>query len=56
VTQLTDSAQIIRIAAETVPSHRVDIERLLRAKVLTRMGERSIKSPPLVAPAPKPSA
>jgi small conductance mechanosensitive channel len=56
VTQLTDVAQIIRIAAETVPSHRVDIERLLRAKVLSRMGERSIKSPPVVAPVQKPPA
>ena len=56
VIQLTDSAQIVRIAAETVPSHRIDIERLLRAKVLSRMGERSIKSPPVVATVPKPPA
>jgi small conductance mechanosensitive channel len=57
VTQLTDSAQVIRVAAETVPSHRIDVERLLRARVLTRMGERSIKSPPpLAVPAPKPPA
>lgn len=55
VTQLTDVAQVIRIAAETVPSHRIDTERLLRAKVLTRMGERSIKSPPITAGLPKPS-
>lgn len=54
VTQLTDVAQVIRIAAETVPSHRIDTERLLRAKVLTRMGERSIKSPPITAGIPKP--
>jgi small conductance mechanosensitive channel len=54
VAQLTDVAQVIRIAAETVPSHRVDTERLLRAKVLTRMGERSIKSPPITAGVPKP--
>jgi moderate conductance mechanosensitive channel len=56
VTQLTDVAQIIRIAAETVPSHRIDVERLLRAKVLTRMGERSIKSPPVAVSVPKPPA
>jgi small conductance mechanosensitive channel len=56
VTQLTDVAQVIRIAAETVPSHRVDAERLLRAKVLARMGERSIKSPPVTAAIPKPPA
>ena len=27
VTQLTDTAQVIRIAAETMPSHRIDTER-----------------------------
>ena len=36
VTQLTDTAQVIRIAAETMPSHRVDTERLLRAKIVAR--------------------
>jgi small conductance mechanosensitive channel len=56
VAQLTDVAQVIRIAAETVPSHRVDTERLLRAKVLTRMSERSVKSPPITAGVPKPPA
>ena len=56
VTQLTDAAQVIRIAAETVPSHRIDVERLLRAKVLTRMSERSIKSPPIGAPIAQPPA
>jgi moderate conductance mechanosensitive channel len=53
VTQLTDTAQVIRIAAETVPSHRIDTERLLRAKVLTRMGEHAIKSPPITTSIPK---
>ena len=47
VTQLTDTAQVIRIAAETMPSHRVDIERLLRARVVARMAERGVKSPPI---------
>ena len=56
VTQLTDVAQVIRIAAETVPSHRIDTERLLRAKVLTRMAERSIKSPPITTAIPRPPA
>jgi moderate conductance mechanosensitive channel len=56
VTQLTDGAQVIRIAAETVPSHRVDVERLLRAKVLIRLGERSIKSPPVPAAVHRPPA
>ena len=45
VTQVTDTAQVIRVAAETMPSHRVDTERLLRAKILARLGERGIKTP-----------
>ncbi|MDP9185559.1 MAG: mechanosensitive ion channel family protein [Actinomycetota bacterium] len=56
VAQLTDVAQVIRIAAETVPSHRIDTERLLRAKVLTRMSEREIKSPPITVGLPQPPA
>jgi small conductance mechanosensitive channel len=55
VTQLTDVAQVMRIAAETVPSHRIDTERQLRAKVVTRMAERAIKSPPVTG-LPKPPA
>jgi small-conductance mechanosensitive channel len=57
VTQLTDTAQVIRIAAETMPSHRIDAERLLRARVIARMAERGIKSPPVPAGIPpKPTA
>lgn len=48
VTQLTDVAQVIRVAAETVPSHRADTERLLRQKIVQRIGERGIKTPPVV--------
>ncbi len=55
VTQLTDTAQVIRVAAETMPSHRVDTERLLRAKILARLGERGIKTPP-VSGMPQPPA
>jgi len=54
VTQLTDVAQVMRIAAETAPSHRVDVERLLRAKVVARMSERGIKSPPVAPGMPRP--
>jgi len=46
VTQLTDNAQVIRMAAETMPSHRVDTERLLRAKIVARLSERGVKTPP----------
>lgn len=49
VTQLTDVAQVIRVAAETMPSHRVDTERLLRAKIITRLTERGVKVPPTSA-------
>jgi small conductance mechanosensitive channel len=52
VTQLTDTAQVIRIAAETMPSHRIDTERLLRARVVPRMAERGIKSPPVQSAQP----
>ncbi|HEX6844830.1 MAG TPA: mechanosensitive ion channel family protein [Actinomycetota bacterium] len=48
VTQLTDVAQVIRVAAETVPSHRVDTERLLRQRIVQRIGEKGIKGPPVV--------
>jgi small-conductance mechanosensitive channel len=57
VTQLTDTAQVIRVAAETMPSHRIDTERLLRARIVARMAERRIKSPPMpstVPPKPTP--
>ena len=49
VTQMTDVAQVIRVAAETVPSHRVDTERLLRERAVVRMGERGVKVPPVGA-------
>ena len=52
VTQLTDTAQVIRVAAETMPSHRIDTERLLRARIVARMAERGIKSPPVPATSP----
>ncbi len=54
VTQLTDTAQVIRIAAETMPSHRVDTERLLREKLVARMADEGLRQPP-VGPTP-PSA
>jgi len=54
VTQLTNVAQVMRFAVETEPSHRVDVERLLRAKVVARMSERGIKAPPVVPGMPRP--
>jgi small conductance mechanosensitive channel len=49
VTQLTDVAQVIRVVAETVPSHRVDTERYLRERVVARIAERGVKVPPVAA-------
>ena len=54
MTQLTNVAQVMRVAVETEPSHRVDVERLLRAKVVARMSERGIKAPPVVPGMPRP--
>jgi small conductance mechanosensitive channel len=49
VTQLTDTAQVIRAVAETQPTHRVDAERLLRERIIGRFAERGIRVPPFVA-------
>jgi small conductance mechanosensitive channel len=45
VTQLTDVTQVIRVTAETLPSHRADTERLLRERIGQRVAERGIKAP-----------
>jgi small conductance mechanosensitive channel len=51
VTQVTDVAEVIRVTAETLPSHRVEAERALRERCIQRMGERGIPIPPVaVAP------
>jgi moderate conductance mechanosensitive channel len=50
VTQVTETAQVIRVAAETEPSRRWEIERELRERITARIGERGIRVPPLVAP------
>ncbi|HTG47519.1 MAG TPA: mechanosensitive ion channel family protein [Actinomycetota bacterium] len=54
VTQLTDVAEVIRVTAETAPSHRVECERLLRAKLSQRLAERGFATPP--APVASPAA
>ena len=54
VTQLTNVAQVMRVAVETEPSHRVDVERSLRAKVVARLSERGIKAPPIAPGMPRP--
>jgi moderate conductance mechanosensitive channel len=54
VTQVTDSAQVIRVAAETEPSRRWEIERQLRERITARIAERGIRVPPLAPPARAP--
>ena len=49
ITQMTDVAQVLRISAETTPSHRVDTERLLREKIVARIADEGIKVPPVTA-------
>jgi small conductance mechanosensitive channel len=54
VTQLTDVAQVIRIVAETAPNHRVDTERVLRARLSQGIAEAGIKTPPVLVGGPRP--
>ncbi|HYJ60157.1 MAG TPA: mechanosensitive ion channel family protein [Actinomycetota bacterium] len=55
ITQMTDVAQVLRIAAETSPSHRVDTERLLREKIVARIADEGIKVPPVTAASATPA-
>jgi small conductance mechanosensitive channel len=50
VTQLTDRSQIVRVVAETGPSHRIEAERFLREKLSARLTEAGIASPPPAPP------
>jgi small-conductance mechanosensitive channel len=52
VTQLTEIAQVIRVVAETLPNHRSEAERELRARMAQGISARGIRVPPLVAPPP----
>jgi moderate conductance mechanosensitive channel len=57
VTQVTDAAQVMRVAAETEPSRRWEIERELRERITARIAERGIRVPPIVpARPPDPAA
>ena len=53
----SDTGVVIRAVAETRPSKKVDVERILRARITRRLAERGIRSPaltpqPRVAPEP----
>jgi small conductance mechanosensitive channel len=56
VTQVTESAQVMRVVAETEPSRRWEVERELRERITARIAERGIRVPPIVpARSPDPS-
>jgi len=45
IERMADIAQEIRITAETRPSKRLDVERLLRERIQRRLSERGIRVP-----------
>lgn len=51
----SDTGVVIRAVAETRPSKKVDVERLLRARITKRLAERGIRAP-VTAPVPPPAA
>ena len=55
VVQLAIDAQVLRVAAETIPSRRWAIERSLREMITTRLTERgvSLPSPSVISPPPQ---
>jgi small conductance mechanosensitive channel len=50
VTQLTESAQVIRVTAETEPSRRVDVERHMRQAIAGKLSAEGIRRPPTYPP------
>ncbi|HEY6568429.1 MAG TPA: mechanosensitive ion channel family protein [Actinomycetota bacterium] len=52
VIQLTDTAEVIRAVAETLPNHRLDVERTLRARASAAITESGIRVPPAAGVAP----
>ena len=54
VVQLAPDAQVLRLTAETIPSRRWAIERELRERITTRLGEQgvAVPSPPAIVPPP----
>ncbi len=55
VVQLTDTAQILRVTADTIPSKRWEIERALRERITMRLTERGVAAPPIPVVAPNPT-
>ncbi len=48
----SDTGVVIRAVAETRPSKKADVERILRARITRRLTERGIRSPALTVPPP----
>ena len=50
----SDTGVVIRAVAETRPSKKVDVERILRARITQRLSERGIRAPVVAAQPPAP--
>jgi len=48
----SDRDVVIRVVAETRPSKKADVERILRARITRRLADRGILAPVLAAPPP----
>jgi moderate conductance mechanosensitive channel len=55
IVQLTDAAEILRVVAETIPSKRWEIERVLREQMTNRLTQRGVAAPPIPVIAPHPA-
>jgi small conductance mechanosensitive channel len=55
IVQLTDAAEILRVVAETIPSKRWEIERVLREQMTNRLTQRGVAAPPTPVIAPHPT-
>ena len=55
IVQLTDAAEILRVVAETIPSKRWVIERVLREQMTNRLTQRGVAAPPISLVAPPPT-
>jgi small-conductance mechanosensitive channel len=47
VVQLTETAQVVRVVAQTRPGNRLDAERFLRERITARITERGVMVPPV---------
>ena len=56
IVQLTDAAEILRVVAQTIPSKRWEIERVLREQMTNRLTQRGVATPPISMIAQQPTA